>query len=329
MGRAGLTPTIAAALLVATIVASCSGDNGSSDPITPSDNGVSPGDVSLSGGGWTPGVATAAAKNDKVSVCHSGNGKHFTQINVSAQGARAHLGDPESGKGGHANDYRVSDLTPCPPPATPGHVQVCKIADVGVVVGTNFTFTLTTDDESKYVTVAAGAPPTGNCVPAGEFRVGTTLEVRETPKTDVNTTSIIVSPAGAQQGTSDLGGGSATIVVGVGTTLLTFTNRGPTGTLVICKVAGTGVATGTNFSFTVAGQTKTVPAGAGPDGHCESALTLGAGTVTVSEEAVTGTAVQAIAGTPTPTNVNLTGRSASILITKGQESRITFTNTMP
>lgn len=327
MPRSGLTPTIAAALLIAASVASCSGgDTSSSDPIVaPTDNGVSPGDVSLSGGGWTPGVAIASAKNDKVSVCHSGNGKHFTEINVSAQGARAHLGDPATGKGGHEDDYRVSDLTPCPPPATPGHVLVCKVADLGVAVGTNFTFTLTSNEESKVVTVAAGASPNGNCLLAGDFRVGTTVEVHETPKTDVNTTSIIVSPAGAQQGTSELIDGRATIIVGVGTTTLTFTNRGPTGTLAICKVAGTGVTTGTTFSFTAAGQTKTVAAGAGPDGHCET-LTVGAGTATVSEEAVSGTTVQAITGTPAPTNVSLTGRSASILITKGQESRITFTN---
>src|SRR5262249_3019882 len=119
---------------------------------------------------------------------------------------------------------------------------------------------------------------------------------------------------------------NATIIVGVGTTTLTYTNQGPTGTLVICKVGGTGVTAGTNFSFTVGGQTQTVAAGAAPTGTCGSALTVGAGTVTVTEAAVTGTVVQSIAGTPAPTNVNLAGGSASILITKGQESRITFTN---
>jgi len=327
MRRFALASTIAAGLLVTGIVVSCSGDARPSDPVAvPTNNGVSIGGPNLSGGGWTPAVASAASTNDKVEVCHSGNGKHFTDINVSAQGARAHLGDPTTGKGGHADDYRVSDLTPCPPPATPGHVQVCKVADLGVAVGTNFTFTLTTEDGSKTATVAAGAGPAGTCVAAGDFRVGTTVVVHETPQTDVNTTAIIVSPAGAQQGTSDLAGGSATIIAGVGTTSLTFTNRGPTGMLVICKVAGSGVTAGTNFTFTAAGQTQTVAAGAGPTGTCGSAITLGAGTAAVSEAAVTGVVVQSIAGTPAPTNVNLAGGSASILITKGQESRITFTN---
>jgi hypothetical protein len=326
MRRSVLASTVAAGLVIAAIVASCSGDASSSDPLASTSDGLSIGGANLSGGGWTPAVEAAASKHNKVQVCHSGSGKHFTEIDVSVQGARAHLGDPTTGKGGHEDDYRVSDLTPCPPPATPGHVEVCKVADLGVPVGTNFVFTLTTNSESKTVTVAAGAPPTGTCAPAGDFRVGTTVQVHETPQTDVNTTAIVVSPAGAQQGTSDLTGGSAAIIVGVGTTSLTFTNRGPTGTLVICKVAGTGVTAGTNFSFNAAGQTQTVAAGAAPNGTCGSALTLGAGAATITEAAAAGTVVQAITGTPTPTNVNLAGGSASILITKGQQSQITFTN---
>jgi hypothetical protein len=329
MRRYALASAVAAGLVIGAIVVSCSSDTRSTDPgVSTADGGLTTaGGASLSGGGWSPAVATAASKNDKVLVCHSGNGKHFVEIDVSVQGARAHLGDPATGKDGHEDDYRVSDLTPCPPPATPGHVQVCKVADLGVAVGTNFTFVVTEHGESKQVTVAAGAGPNGTCASAGDFRVGTTVDVHEMPQTDVKTTAIVVTPAGAQQGTSDLPGGNATIIVGVGTTSLTFTNRGPTGTLVICKVGGTGVAAGTSFSFTAAGQNQTVAAGAAPNGTCGSALTLGAGTATVTEAAVTGVVVSSITGTPAPTNVNLAGGSASILITKGQESRITFTNT--
>jgi hypothetical protein len=206
---------------------------------------------------------------------------------------------------------------------------VCKIAEAGVAVGTNFTFTLTSDDRSKQVTVAAGLTPTGNCVRAGEFPVGASVEVREAARTDVHTAGIFISPAGALQGTKDLASGRATIIAGVGTTTLTFANRGPSGMLVICKIGGAGITTGTKFDFTVAGYTKTVEAGPGPEGRCAIALNLALGTVTVSEAAVTGTVVQAITGTPTPTNINLSARSASILITKDQESRITFTNAVP
>jgi len=203
---------------------------------------------------------------------------------------------------------------------------VCKVAGPGVAAGTNFTFSLTENGQSKSVVVAAGAGPTGTCASGGDFRVGTTVEVHETAQTGVNVTGIVVSPAGAQQGTSDLPGGRATIIVGTGTTSLTFTNQGPTGTLVICKVGGTGVAAGTNFTFTAGGMTSTVAAGAAPNGTCGTALTLGVGAVTVTETAVAGTVVQSITGTPAPTNINLAGGSATTQITAGQETRITFTN---
>ena len=335
MKRFRLASTIVAGLFVGALVASCSRDNGSPDPVAPTSDELQIGGASLAGGGWSPTVAAAAAAaeanggGNKVSICHSGNGKNYTQINVSAQGARAHLGDPESGKGGHAADFRVSSNTPCPPPAsTPGQVEICKVGGAGVAVGTNFTFTLASGGSTKTVTVAAGAGPNGTCAAAGGFQVGAAVTVTEGAQAGVSTTAIVVSPIGAQQGTPDLGARSVTIIAGTGTTRITFTNQaqGATGTLVICKVGGTGVTAGTNFTFGVAGQTQTVAAGAGPNGTCGSALTVGAGTVTVTETAVAGTVAQSIAGTPAVTNLNLAGRSASILITAGQESRITFTN---
>jgi hypothetical protein len=160
------------------------------------------------------------------------------------------------------------------------------------------------------------------------------VDVRETAQQGVTTSSIVVAPAGAQQGTSDLPGRGAAIIVGSGATTLTFTNTNTasvsTGTLVICKVGGTGVAAGTNFSFTAGGQTATIAAGAAPNGTCGSALTLPIGPVTVTETAVTGTSVLSVTGTPAaPTNVNLSTRSATVQINTGQETRITFTNVAP
>ena len=107
---------------------------------------------------------------------------------------------------------------------------------------------------------------------------------------------------------------------------LTFTNNGPSGTLVICKVAGTGVTAGTNFTFAVGNQTATVAGGAGPDGTCSAPMTLATGPVAVSETGSAGTIASAIAGTPAPANVNLPGRSATVQIAADQQSRITFTN---
>ena len=329
MRRFGLTASLVASVAVAALVANCSSDSRTSDPPSApisNGNGVTLGGPSLVGGGWSPVVEAAAQTVNKVTVCHSGNGVHFTQIDVSAQGARAHLGDPSSGRGGHTADYRVSANTPCPPPATPGEVQVCKVAGVGLNAGTNFTFSVTANGQPKQVTVAAGAGPTGTCVSGGSFRVGTTVTVSEAAQTGVKTASIVVTPAGAQQGTSDLANRSAMVIVGVGTTTLTFTNNGPSGTLVVCKVGGTGVTAGTNFTFAVGNQPVTVAAGAAPDGTCSSPMTAATGSVTVSETGSAGTITSAITGTPAVTNVNLPGRSATTQITADQQSRITFTN---
>jgi len=332
MRRLQIASSLVATFLVAALVANCSSDNGANSPLAVPDDPAFAASMSMSGGGWSPAVETAS--NDKVAVCHSGNGKHFTQLNLSAQGARAHLGDPNTGRGGHSGDFRVSTSTSCPPSSTPGQVQVCKVAGTGITAGTNFAFTLTANGQPKTVTVAAGAAPAGTCVSAGNYSVGTMLELRETAQTGVTTSSIAVTPAGAQQGTSDLPGRGATVVVGSGMTTVTFTNANATppatGTLVICKVGGTGITAGTNFSFTAGAQTATIAAGAAPNGTCGSALTLPAGAVTVTEAAATGTSVQSIAGTPaTPTNINLTTRSATVQINAGQETRITFTNVAP
>ena len=324
----GLAASAVAMLVVASIIVSCSDASGpdSGGPLDPT---LTQGE--LRGGGWTPAIEAAGRKAGKIDVCHSGNGTNFTHINVSANATRAHLGDPATGMGGHTADYRTSELTPCPPPDEPGLVQVCKVAGNGIAAGASYSYTIVANGQETTVTVPAGAGPGGTCVDAGSFRVGTDVTVQEVAQPDVNVTGLTVSPAGAQVGLSDLGNRRATVVAGVGTTTLTYTNTSTTaGSLVICKVGGTGVAAGTNFTFTVEGQSVTVPAGAAPAGNCSGALALPAGTPTVTETAVAGTTVQSIAGTPAaPTNINLAGRSATVQITSGQETRITFTNTAP
>jgi hypothetical protein len=328
-----------AGLAIGATVLSCSSDasnNGQTDPTSPIGLGTDPitgGPLNLNGGGWNPVVEAAANNNsnnssshNKVVVCHSGNDSHFTQIDVSAQGARAHLGDPSSGKGGHAGDYRVTDLTPCPPPATPGNLRLCKVAGVGLATGASFSFTVTANGSTKNVTVAAGPAPAGTCADGGSYRVGTTVEVAEVGQTGVKTVGIVVSPAGAQQGSSDLAARRATLIVGVGTTSVIFTNNGPTGTLVLCKVGGTGVTAGSNFTFTVGGKTVTVAAGAAPTGTCSSSMEVAVGSLNISEAPTTGMVVSSIAGSPTPTNVNLVTGSATAQITADQETRVTYTN---
>src|SRR4051812_38849352 len=92
-----IASSLVATFLVAAFVASCSSDSVANDSLSAPDDPAFAASISISGGGWSPAVE--AASNDKVAVCHSGNGKHFTQLNLPAQGARAHLGDPNTGRG--------------------------------------------------------------------------------------------------------------------------------------------------------------------------------------------------------------------------------------
>ena len=319
----GVAASATVALALAGIIISCS-DPSSPDPLGNPDQ--APDVESLEGGGWNPAVENAGKKAGKIDVCHSGNGKNFNAINVSANATRAHLGDPATGSGGHSNDYRISDLTPCPPPATPGTVQVCKVAGNGIAAGTTYSYVISANGQQQTVTVAAG-----QCANVASHRVGTDVSVVETAQPNARVSSLTVTPAGAQVGTSDLAAGRAMVVVGVGVTTLTYTNTSTTaGSLVICKVAGNGVSPGANFTFTVAGQTQTVAAGAAPNGTCGTALTVAAGAAVVTETAVAGTSLSAITGTPAaPTNINLPARSATVQIVSGQETRITFTNVAP
>ena len=389
MRRIGLTASLLTGIGVLALVASCSDGipepSSTEGPLPDAPVLVS---GSLSGGGWTPTVF-AAAGDGKVSVCHSGNGKHYTQLSLPAPAASAHLGDPNTGGGRHQYDYRVSDNTPCPPPAGGiAQLQVCKVAGTGVTAGTSFTFNLTAQNQQpKTVTVAAGAGPTGTCANvSGSYPVGTAVTVQEVLQQGVSTSAITVSPAGAQQGTSDLANRSAVVITGTGTTTLTFTNTttagGTTGTLVICKVGGTGitagtaytfsagnqtatvnagaepngtcgtpitlpagavtvsetgnatsvVTAGTAYSFSVAGQTVSVNAGAGPTGTCAATpITVAAGSVTITEAAQTGVVLTGVTATQGATNAltaqNLAARTATVTITAGQTTTATFTNT--
>src|SRR5688572_9538118 len=216
----GLTASAVAMLVAASIIMSCSDasgpDSASLDPTLFSGE--------LQGGGWTPSVEAAGRKAGKIDVCHSGNGKKYVHISVSANATRAHLGDPETGMGGHSADYRTSDLTPCPPPDEPGLVQVCKVAGSGIATGASYSYTVSANGEETTVTVPAGAGPAGTCVDAGSFRVGTDVTVQEVAQPDVNVTGLTVSPEGAQVGVSDLANRTAMVVAGGGSPKVTYTN---------------------------------------------------------------------------------------------------------
>jgi hypothetical protein len=223
-------------------------------------------------------------------------------------------------------------------------LKVCKIAGAGLLLGSPYSFTASpagAGGPAQPFTVTAGAAATGgNCVTVGTYRQGTPVTVTEgiSPGTMVPLGGIAVSPAGRTTSVSEANR-TVSVVLGTGTTIVTYTNvPAPPGTLKICKAAGTGVAAGTPFSFSVGSSTVTVLAG--------SCAIVGGPTApttfpfmsqqTITEAATSpATTVSAITVAPTErlVSANLAGRSVIVwigspgsLLAPG-ETVATFTNT--
>ena len=115
----------------------------------------------------------------------------------------------------------------------------------------------------------------GSCGAPLQLPTGQVL-ITETVPIGFQLTSVSASPADTLL-RIDLQAGQATVTIEQGgQTVVTFQNAGtplpPTGFLQICKVAGAGIVTGTNFIFSVAGTPVTVPAGPPPNGFCSAPL---------------------------------------------------------
>ena len=132
-------------------------------------------------------------------------------------------------------------------------LKICKVAGDATLVGQSYSFTANGTPYS--VTAGAGA---GHCVLAGRYRAGTSITVVETPSAGQAVDSISLLPSGRTftPGGSDFLGQSATLTLGPGETVVTYTNvLASPGLLKICKAgAGTGLAT-----FTVSGPRGTAP----------------------------------------------------------------------
>ncbi len=123
-----------------------------------------------------------------------------------------------------------------------------------------------------------------------------------------------------------------TVIAGAQTTA-TFTNTVPpiiptTGSIQVCKVAGSGVAVGTNFSFNVAGTPVTIPAGAAPSGSCSAALTLPAGPAVITETIAGGNVLTSVSILPSAALVssNLSAGTATVTVIAGAQTTAVFTN---
>jgi len=213
-----------------------------------------------------------------------------------------------------------------PPPPTTGFLQICKIAGNGVTIGTNFTFNVA----GTPVIVAAGPPSPASCSAALTLPAGQVL-VAETLPTGTALTAVSTLPNAGLLVASNLAAGTATVTVIAGAqTIATFTDAvaPTTGFLQICKVAGTGIVEGSNFTFTVAGSPLTVPAGPAPAGSCSQLLELPAGPVLVTETIPIGTQLTAVSATPggSLVSTDLAAGHATVTIAAGGQTVVTFQN---
>ena len=219
-------------------------------------------------------------------------------------------------------------------PETTGAIQICKVAGAGITVGTNFTFNVTgAVGNVNPITVAAGAAPGGNCSTAIPVTAGA-VAVTETVPAGTTLTAVNSVPAAALTSMT-LATGVANFTVAAGTQVTaTFINAGPsipnTGFLQICKVAGNGIALGTNFTFNVAGTPVTVAAGSAPGGTCSNAIVVPAGSNAITETLPASTSLSGVSTVPNNLLVssNLAAGTATVTVNQGGQTIVTFINTL-
>ena len=208
-------------------------------------------------------------------------------------------------------------------PAT-GFVEICKVADSPSVTGV-FHFT---------VGGATVDVPVGACSPVITVSPGM-VSVTEAERAGIAVSGIQTYPA-ARLVSSDLPTRTAQVQVVAGDestqTTVTFNNRAELAILKICKVAGPGVAVGTDVTFSAGALSVVVPAGPPPGGTC---VVVGwfpvATNVAITESIPDGTEVSAITVAPAGRMVgspNLAGGSVVARIGSGVVEA-TFTNQVP
>jgi hypothetical protein len=215
--------------------------------------------------------------------------------------------------------------------ATPkGWLEVCKAKVDGDSLSGNFNVTVSqTGSPTQTVTV-----PVGGCSRPLQLLVGNAT-LTEVARTGSQLVGISARPSNRLVD-SDVGARTAIVSIVGGDlatqTIVTFTNktvpvRPPTGLVKICKRAGTGVAPGTTFTFTLATQeTKSVDVQAE---FCSSPQEVPAGNLTVTEEATPGLQVSNITVEPGSSVVgtpNLTAGSVMVRVRADEVTEVEFTN---
>lgn len=234
-----------------------------------------------------------------------------------------------------AGDQSTQTIVTFTNQAQTGTVKVCKAAAAGSNLTGWFTFNIS---GTGYTGPASVQTSVGNCALISGVPVNAQLTITESltsAQTAAGITLAGISLASGTVGTTTAT--SATITVtGNAVSEVTFTNTQPqpgpqTGTLTICKIAGSGVNVGDSFSFTTsanggaASSPISVMAGTANAPGCASAGTFNVGdSVVVTEAASTGVTVSAITGTST---INLTAGTATVTIVAGDNNKVTYTNT--
>lgn len=206
--------------------------------------------------------------------------------------------------------------------APTGFLEVCKKAPAGDALTGAYTFTVATSGTTTTVTA-----PVGGCANAIELPAGEAT-VTETARAGAELTAIAVTPTDRSVSTS-VPNRSATVKIVEGAlgsqTIVTFTNKTvppPKGVVKVCKIAGSGIAAGQTFAFTVGGVSTTAQAGS-----CSLPLTVTVGNVTVVETGTTGYDVTAItvAGAGSLVSSNLSTATAVVSVSTGV-TEVNFTN---
>jgi hypothetical protein len=148
-------------------------------------------------------------------------------------------------------------------------------------------------------------------------------------------TAVTSLPAGSLI-SSNLPTGTAIVTVNAGgQTIVTFLDAitpvlPGTGFLQICKVAGAGVAVGTPFTFSVAGNPLTVLAGAAPGGSCSAPLVMPVGAAFITETASPGIVLTSVTTFPAGLLVSnhLSAGTATVTVNAGGQTIATFVNTV-
>jgi len=196
-------------------------------------------------------------------------------------------------------------------------LEICKVGASSAVTG-SFSFSVA----GQTATV-----PVNGCSPTLTVPAGTNT-ITEAHSAGYQMQSVSSSPSDRLTG-SDLAAQTATVNLPAGTTsdetIVTFTNEvAPNGWIEICKSKPSDDPLTGSFDFSINGTFAASVA----VGTCSSAIPEPAGDYTVAEAPATGSTLIGVTGNPSSSvsNVDLAQRQATVTVTSGAISAVTFTN---